>query len=171
MMSNASTAVPLRSIRARRTVLAVDDTPANRKAIGARIGQARLSAGYENAAEFARACNVSPNTVYRWERGEVVPDIFGLESVARVSRVSADWLLRGTVPSRHAAALEEWRKTPRGQTASQAAYALLETLPLAGYEPKPAFFDLVLMAIEQGLPPETAVLAARFTEAKQTPKD
>lgn len=109
--------------------------------------------------------------MYRWERGEVVPDIFGLESVARVARVSADWLLRGSVPSRHAEALAEWRKTPRGATASSAAYALLETLPLAGYEPKPAFFDLVLMAIEQGLSPESAVLAARFTETKRTPKD
>jgi hypothetical protein len=41
----------------------------------------------------------------------------------------------------------------------------LERLPLDGYTPTPAFFDLALLAFEQGLSPEDASLAARHTES------
>jgi transcriptional regulator with XRE-family HTH domain len=164
--SSDARGVPLQRVCTRRNVDAVEDTPESRKAIGDRIQRARLSAGYENAAEFARHVGVSPNTIYRWERGDVSPDIFRLESVSRVARVSTDWILRG---SRQDASgpLETWLDTPRGRSASESAKQWLRELPIGGFVPSPAFFDLALLAFEQGLTPEEAVLAARFTESKK----
>ena len=147
---------------------AVDETADTRAQVGQRIQRARLGAGYTVAAEFARACGVQPNTVYRWERGDLVPDIFRLEQIATVARVSTDWLLRGDAPSAAPASLEAWRLTPRGQTASSDAMAFLRSLPLGGYEPPSAvFWDLALLAHEQGLTPSDAALAARLTETKK----
>ena len=149
-----------------RTVRAVEESPENRRAIGARIASARLSAGYENASEFARHVGVSPNTIYRWERGEVAPSIWQLESVSRVSRVTTDWILRG---SRQDASerLDAWLETPRGRSAGEGARAWLRELPIGGFVPSDVFYDLALLAFEQGLSPDEAVVAARFTEAKR----
>jgi transcriptional regulator with XRE-family HTH domain len=144
----------------------VEESPENRRAIGARIASARLSAGYENASEFARHVGVSPNTIYRWERGEVAPSIWQLESVSRVSRVTTDWILRG---SRQDASerLDAWLETPRGRSAGEGARAWLRELPIGGFVPSDVFYDLALLAFEQGLSPDEAVVAARFTEAKR----
>jgi transcriptional regulator with XRE-family HTH domain len=74
---------------------AKNDTATARVALGARIAQARGAAGYDNAAEFARQIGVSPNSVYRWERGELAPDVFSIVAIAHVARVSCHWLLTG----------------------------------------------------------------------------
>ena len=150
----------------RRTVAAVDETSENRKAIGERIATARLSAGYENASEFARHVGVSPNTIYRWERGEVAPSIWQLESVSRIARVTTDWILRGSRQDA-SARLDEWLKTPRGQSAKEPARIWLRELPIGGFVPSDVFYDLALLAFEQGLSPDEAVVAARFTETKR----
>jgi DNA-binding XRE family transcriptional regulator len=74
-----------------------DPKAAARRAQGERIAQARRDAGVENVAEFARQCGVSPNTMYRCERGELLPSITTLTAIVRVSGTPADVLL-GIVP-------------------------------------------------------------------------
>lgn len=157
--------VTLRRIRIGRSLECVQNTPEARKEIGERIARARLTAGYENAAEFARLVGVQPNTLYRWERGDLVPSIWYLEGVSRIARVSSDWILRGTAEPR-LEILEEWRRTPRGQTATEAQLSFLRALPLEGYTPTLRFYNLALSAIEEGLSPADVALAARVTEAK-----
>lgn len=142
----------------------VKETPEARAEIGERIQRARVAAGYTVAAEFARACGVQPNTLYRWERGDIAPDIFRLESIGRAARVSTDWLLRGAPPVAASRVLAAWKASARGASARPAAIAFLEALPLEGYEPSFMFYDLALLAFEQGLSPEAAALAAKFTE-------
>jgi len=158
--------------RDRATFPIVEDSPAARRAIGARIGAARAAAGYgANASAFARAIGVAPNTVYRWESGEIVPDVWRLESISRVCRVTMDYIVRGEAAPSATEALEAWRATPRGQTASPAALAFLRSVPLAGYVASPAFFDLLLLAYEQGLSPEEAATAARVTATLREPPE
>lgn len=144
----------------------MEDLAKARAAIGARIAKARLAAGYLNAAEFSRACGVSPNSVYRWERGEIAPDIFRLLAVARATRVTTDWLLTGvenvTSPR---SALSTWRRTPIGRAASEEAYEFLSALPLDGHTPSELFYDIALEVYETGqFTPEQVVGAARFNE-------
>lgn len=165
--SRAARSRQLRRVGSAGNLLLVEDTPESRKEIAERIRRARLSAGYENTSEFARLVGVQPNTIYRAESGLNVPDIFTLEGISRVARVTIDSLIRGQEPSRGHKVLQEWLLTPRGASASEAAIAFLEALPLGGYTPTHGFYDLALFAYEQGLSGEDAALAARFTEAKK----
>lgn len=66
-----------------------------RATVGDRIREARLAAGFENASEFGRLVGVTPTTVYRWERGQVVPTIFALHDIARACGASMEWLVSG----------------------------------------------------------------------------
>lgn len=143
----------------------MENTPEIRAEIGARIGEAMVAAGYGQnmASAFARAVGVSPNTVYRWCSGAMVPDFWALEAISRVCRVSIDWIVRGEPSASTSEALDQWRKTPRGASATPAAVAFLRSLPLAGYVASPAFFDLALLAYEQGLTAPEAVAAAKLT--------
>jgi transcriptional regulator with XRE-family HTH domain len=142
----------------------VEEKTNARTEIGARIARARLAAGFENGADFARACGVVPNTLYRWERGELVPDVFKIDVIARLTGVTLDWLIRGAETTTHAA-LRDWRATPRGATAPDPAVRFMESIPLEGYSPTPTFYDLVMIAWEAGLTPGEAFLGARFTES------
>lgn len=150
--------------RTRRTV---EDSEATRIAVGRRIAEARAASPFAgNASAFARAVGVQPNTVYRWEDGAVVPDIFRLESIARVCRVSSDWLLRGAEDVTAHEALDQWLAGPRGQLAAPGAVRFLRSLPLAGYRPSPQFWDLALIAYESGLSPDDAATAARASDPR-----
>jgi transcriptional regulator with XRE-family HTH domain len=142
----------------------MEDTRGNRAALGERIALARVNAGYTNASKFAVSIGVDRNTLYRWESGAVAPDVFNLESVAAATRVSCDWLLRGAIASSAQEVLSRWYETPRGKSASEGARVFLESLPLHGYVPSFGFFDLALMAYENGLSPTEAAQAARETE-------
>lgn len=140
------------------------------RAIGARIHEARIAAGYgDNASEFAREIGMAPNSVYRLEAGKMEPKVPTLERISRVCRVSMDWLVRGETTAGATSALDAWRATPRGASASPGAVAFLRSLPLAGYAATPAFFDLALLAYETGLTvsgeePETIAAAIKATE-------
>lgn len=81
----------MRSRRPLRVVDAAD--PAWRKAQGERLAEARLAAGRLNAAAFAREVGLTPNSVYRLERGELTPRIETLAAWARLCAVSTDALL------------------------------------------------------------------------------
>lgn len=58
-----------------------------------RLRRARHRAGYTNASAFARAINVTANTVYRVEKGDLKPSIETLAEWARVCGVTTDSLL------------------------------------------------------------------------------
>ena len=103
----------------------------------------------------------------RWERGDGLPDALNIEAISRVCGVSADWLLRGVPPSQASEVFARWRASPRGMTASEVALLFLETLPLGSWTPSLVFYDLALLAFEQGLSQEEAVDAARVTALRQ----
>jgi len=58
-----------------------------------RLRAARLAVGVENASAFARSIGVTPNTVYRYESGEIRPSIEHLAAWARECRTTTDALL------------------------------------------------------------------------------
>jgi transcriptional regulator with XRE-family HTH domain len=149
--------------------LGVENTPESRQAIGARICQAREAIGLGNRSEFGRRVGVTPTTVYRWERGAVVPDIFNLYIIARVLRVTMEWLVSGE--ERHdREALQVWLTSPSGQSASPEAISFLTSLPLLGYTPSPLFYELAYVAWKNGLTQSEAARAAKATEERRTPR-
>lgn len=135
------------------------------KSLGDRIRRAREAAGFPNRTRFAELIEVDRNTVGRWEAGRGLPDAQNVEAISRVCAVSADWLLRGQADEAASAVLAEWRRT-RGQHASDAAMIYLESLPTAGREVTATFYDLSLIAHEQGLSVAEAAEAARVTEVE-----
>lgn len=164
MMVKSTRPCPVAFVPGRPDLSGVEDTQETRAAVGERIREARLSAGLDNASEFGRRVGVTPTTVYRWERGQVVPSIFTLHDVARVCRVSMEWLLTGATSS-HGEALEAWLASPQGQSAGPELRSFLEALPLDGYEPSTLFYELAATAWRNGLTPEEASQAARATES------
>ncbi len=148
------------------TLQAVENNPENRTAIGGRIAIARTAAGYERPA-FATACGVAPNTLYRWERGEIWPEVASLESIGRVARVSIDWLLRGRRPEAPSEVLVRWRLTPQGRSASKREHAALSSLELEGYLPSESFYTHALAAMRAGLEPDQAARSAKLHETSE----
>lgn len=71
-------------------VLAVD-----KAALGKRVRSARLGAGYNKAARFAREIGYEPKTLKRLEDGRHVPTLGLLHAVARVARVRLAWVVTG----------------------------------------------------------------------------
>lgn len=134
--------------------------------IAERIQQARLAVGLANQSEFARRIGVVAPTIYRWERDHVAPDIFNLYEIARVCRVSMEWLVSGEGVA-SGAELAAWLDTPRGRGTSPEARAFLAGLPLMGHQPSSLFYDLALVAFESGLTREEAASAAKATMVRR----
>ena len=150
------------------------ETPETRAAIGPRIKRARLQAGFSTAMAFADALEVNRNTVYRWERGELIPDIFTLHSIEMVTGASMAWIVSGVQRRTQArpTGLTDWLKTPIGMKASKEAIAFLEGAPVDMYpHVDSSFYDYLFLAYEQKLSPQDAVLAAAFTESKRPKKE
>ena len=65
--------------------------------VGGRIREARIKAGFDNGAEFARATKMKPDQLYRLEGGRlsVVNDLSRLAAICASCNVTADWLLYG----------------------------------------------------------------------------
>lgn len=145
---------------------AVEDTAELRAQIAERIREARVAAGYENASAFARAISTSPHALYRYERGGVVPSIFMLYDIARVSGVSMEWLVSGAEPDAEPALLA-WLETPTGRAAPPEAVAFLRGLRLGGFTATGLFYDLALVAWTNGLDASEATLAARATAVRR----
>lgn len=61
--------------------------------LGGRLRAARIAAGLGNASGFARLVGLQPNTIYRIEKGKVVPSVATLAAWARACSVSSDSLL------------------------------------------------------------------------------
>lgn len=116
--------------------------------LGERIREAREAVGLGVRAEFARQVSVDRGTVERWEGGKGAPDAVNLRAIVAVTNVSADWLLRGFVAPSWRPTYERWAKVA---APSPKAKIWLESLPLEGYEPSEAFYDLALVAFRHGL--------------------
>jgi transcriptional regulator with XRE-family HTH domain len=149
-------------LRGHHAEVPADDKDAFAAAIGARIRESRLAHGMSQT-QLARAIEVERNSITRWETGAGLPDAINVDRLSRAFGVTADWLLRGVDSPQPRVVLEAWRKTPRGQTASEEALRFLESLPLGRWVPSPAFYDLALLAFEQGLTRDDAIEAARVT--------
>lgn len=65
---------------------------------GRRLRAARITAGYEEAADFAADLSIDAPRYRKYERGESMPPLDVLEDIARVTERSLDWLLLGQMP-------------------------------------------------------------------------
>lgn len=125
--------------------------------MGARIREARESAEIETPAELARRVDADRGTVARWEAGEGAPDAVNLKAISDVTKTSADWLLRGFVSPAWRETYERWSA---GMQLEPRARIWIESLPLDGYEPSTAFYDLVYVSLKHGLTPSRAIQMA-----------
>jgi transcriptional regulator with XRE-family HTH domain len=138
-----------------------------RRAVAARIKQARLATGEDNASAFARDCGVTPTTVYRWEGTKgtpITPNIFALAKIARATRTTMEWLVEGE--ERAPAELASWLEQARGEgrELDPATVAFLSSMPVLGYRVSPAFYDFALIAYRNGLTPSEAARTAKAME-------
>lgn len=65
------------------------------QAFGRRLRATRITAGYEEAADFAADLGIGAPRYRKYERGESVPPLDVLESIVRTTGRSLDWLLLG----------------------------------------------------------------------------
>ncbi len=65
------------------------------KDFGVRLRAARIIAGYETAADFAKDLGVQYNRYTKNERGQSIPRLDVLDLICEMTDVSADYLLRG----------------------------------------------------------------------------
>lgn len=60
--------------------------------LGRHIQEARIAAGHNNQAEFARQIGVTPTTLWRYERGDITPGVDVLLRIARLTGRTVEWL-------------------------------------------------------------------------------
>jgi transcriptional regulator with XRE-family HTH domain len=65
----------------------------------ARIRQARVKAGFRSAAEAARRLSMDPHAYRHYEAGTRVPPTSRFPDIARLFRVSLEWLISGKDPA------------------------------------------------------------------------
>ena len=65
--------------------------------IAAAMRIARLRADI-SAAELGRRAGLSPNTIWAWERGERIPNLYTIEACADVLGISIDEYIGRIVP-------------------------------------------------------------------------
>lgn len=140
------------------------------QAIGTRIREAQVAAGFHNFSEFCRQLgHVDQRLMRRYLDGESLIGLERLMLVAEVCEVSLDWLALGR--ERPPAGLDEWLTSPLGEQAQQERPDLvrvLRSLPLRGYEPPaPSFYDAAYIALRSGLAPDEATRASRATSLAQ----
>jgi DNA-binding XRE family transcriptional regulator len=70
-----------------------------------RLRSYRMLCGYETAREFAKAIGEQENTYTRWERGEVMPNLRQLVTIAWVMGITPNELL--------------WPKLKHGQSVNE----------------------------------------------------
>jgi len=62
--------------------------------MGQRIKNVRISKGL-TIAEFAEKLSVTEQAVYKWQRGDSVPDIYNLKQISVRFDVTTDYLILG----------------------------------------------------------------------------
>lgn len=129
--------------------------------VGQRIDQAWKRAGYESRADMVRDTTLKGyNQVSQWAAGKALPRVDFLSEIARVCRVSLDWLATGE--GQDPAVLTRWLDGP-GASAPREARAFLASLPLQGDVVDERFYSLAFEAWKRGETPEGVVNAARTT--------
>lgn len=141
--------------------------------LGLRIDEAWVRAGYANRSAFFRDTNLPDyNQLAKWARGAAVPNVQFLAEIARVCRVSLDWLVFGAEET--PAALLDWLET-EGHRVEPEAKQFLRSLPTHGYKATRAFYDLAYQSWKLGLvremSAEEAAQMARDTERVQAKRD
>lgn len=131
--------------------------------LGRRIDRAWKMAGFASRGAMFRASDLpGENQLAIWCRGESVPHVKSLAEIATVCRVSLDWLVFGA--EHKPDTFLRWLETPTGSSSSGDARAFLRSLPLHGYVPSLAFYDLCYQGWKLGLTEEDAAQAAKDTE-------
>ena len=64
-------------------------------AFGRRLRAARITAGYEEATDFASDLGLEPPRYRKYERGESMPPLDVLAAIVRTTGRSLDWLMLG----------------------------------------------------------------------------
>lgn len=130
--------------------------------LGRRIDQAWDEAGFESRMAMFHATNLRDyNQLAKWCKGRAEPEVRSLAEIARVCRVSIDWLISGVSGTQ---ALTEWLEGA-GQGAPLEARRFLRSLPVAGYRVDLAFYDLAFQAWKLGLTADEAARTAHVTQA------
>lgn len=75
-------------------IFSFTDARVDLESIGARIKQVRQS-NHLTVEQFAEEMGVSENAVYKWQRGETVPDIMNFGYLSTHFGVSLDYLILG----------------------------------------------------------------------------
>lgn len=135
--------------------------------LGRRIDEAWQRAGFASRmAMFRESALPDYNQLARWCRGVSVPEVRSLATIAKVCRVSLDWLVFGSEET--PGAFLDWLETATGHGANDEAKRFLRSLPLHGYRPTPAFYDLAYQAWKHGVTASADDLAqmARDTEQR-----
>lgn len=74
----------------------MSSSSAYKHAVGRRIRQARLQAGYVTASALSTALGMEHRaSLSRWERGQVEPSSEWLGRIAGMCGVTVDWLVTG----------------------------------------------------------------------------
>ena len=93
---------PLRAAPAkatRRPAAKATKRPADHKVgFAQRLKMARTAAGYETAAEGARALGIEAATYGRWERAETEPNLAAINAICTAYKVSSDFLVLNRMP-------------------------------------------------------------------------
>lgn len=149
-----------------------------RRALGARIQEARILAGYEKAAPFYRALVAQHGEIpglmgydayAKTERGEkLLKDPRAIAAIAATAGVSAAWLIQGETAAPEG--FREWlAQSGESQIADDPrARIFLASQPVPpGYHPDLAFWDYALVAYRRGLRgPEAAAALADTTKRR-----
>lgn len=137
---------------------------ASREPIATRI-RAAIEAHTDNVSELARDFGVAPNTLYRICNGENLPSIHLLWQIARATGKPMDWFVSGEeAPAEPALVSWAAARAARNEPVPPAAMRWLRGLTLYGASPTPVFYDLALVAWQNGIPAEQAVSIAKNTE-------
>lgn len=75
------------------TVSQSDPDKSEMSQLAKRLKQARLEADFNRFEDASKASGISVNTIKSYEYGKFVPNALNLKALARVYKVSADWLL------------------------------------------------------------------------------
>lgn len=127
------------------------------RSIGARVEAARVAAGFDVLRDFCRAIRTDERLYRRYADGASVPGVEALIRIAEACDVSIDWLVLGR--EEQSPGMLAWLETPLGTSAAQEhpkLVALMRTLPLRGFRPRPGFYDTLFVGLRAGLLEEVA---------------
>lgn len=122
-------------------------------------------ASAENLSALARAMGTTPKTIYALREGKHAPDIFTLYLLARETGRDMEWFVSGAELTTEPV-LVTWaaERAAKNQPVPDDALAFLRALRLRGARPSPVFYNLALVAFENGLTPAEAVVAAAASQ-------